>query len=111
MAVTYTVQVSDADYKALAYVAEDINQYVDDTITGYILQMKNDMVKHLIKTELAKPGVRTIPADPEVLIAQANIKTAKQREEEDTKRIEQLVSNPDAPEIDIGESAFLPDGQ
>lgn len=109
MAVQYTVQISDADYKALCYVAENPNAYVDEHVTEYIRQMKEDLVKEIIKSELAKPGTRAIPADKEELIARAQVKSAKQIMYEDTERMKAMVQNPDAFDTDIGESVILPE--
>jgi len=109
MPVTYTVQITDADYKALCFKTQTPNQYVDDHVTEYIRQMKEDMVQALIKQELAKPGVRSIPADKEQLISRATIKTLAQIDAADTERMERLVEDPDAPEIDPGENFLLPD--
>jgi len=109
MAVTYTTQISDVDYKVLCYVAKDPSQYVDDNVTEFIMQMKEQLVKQLIKDELAKPGIREIPADREQLIATANVKTATQITEEGTARMVAMVANPDAPEFNLGPAATLPD--
>ena len=84
MPVTYTVQISDADYKALCYKAENPHTYVDEHVTEYIRQMKADLIKEIIKIELDKPGTRAIPADKELLLARANVKSAKQINAEDT---------------------------
>lgn len=108
MAVQYTVQISDADYKALCYVTSNPNTYVDEHVTEYIRQMKEDLIKEIIKSELAKPGTRSIPADKEELLARAQVKSAAQISYEDTKRMEAMVLNPDAHEDDIGESVILP---
>lgn len=104
MPVTYTVQISDADYKALCYKAENPNTYVDEHVTEYITQMKNDLIKEIIKVELNKPGVRSITADRETLLARATVKTAQQINAEDTARMEAMVENPDAHDSDIGEA-------
>jgi hypothetical protein len=109
MAVQYTVQISDADYKALCYVTENPNAYVDEHVTEFIRQMKEDLVKEIIKSELNKPGTRSIPADKEELLARANVKTAAQISYEDTVRMEAMVQNPDAWDTDIGESVELPE--
>ena len=108
MTVQYTVQISDADYRALCYVTENPNTYIDEHVTEFIRQMKEDLVKEIIKSELAKPGTRSIPADKEELLRQAKVKTAKQTNAEDTARMEALVLNPDANEDDIGEAVVLP---
>lgn len=99
MAYTYTFQINDTDYKALCYVTDNPSQYVDDHITQYVREMKEQMAKDLIKQELAKPGVRNIPADHDSLIMAANIKTAKQMNDEDAIRMEKMVANPDDPEF------------
>lgn len=109
MTQQYTVQISDADYKALCYVAENPNVYIDEHVTEYIRQMKEDLVKEIMKSELQKPGMRSIPADKETLLAQATVKSAKQLQREDTLRMEAMVENPDAHDSDIGNSVVLPD--
>jgi len=108
MAVQYTVQISDADYKALCYVADNPNTYIDEHVTEYIRQMKEDLVKEILKSELAKPGMRSIPADKEELIRTAKVKTQREINREDTLRMEAMVIDPDAPDSDIGEAVELP---
>lgn len=108
MSVQYTVQISDADYKALCFVATNPNTYVDEHVTEYIRQMKEDLVKEILKSELAKPGMRSIPADKEELLRTAVIKTQVQINQEDTQRMEAMVLNPDAPDADIGQAVELP---
>jgi len=108
MAVQYTVQISDADYKALCYVAQNPNTYIDEHVTEYIRQMKEDLIKEIIKSELAKPGTRSIPADKEELLARATVKSAAQLQYEDTQRMVAMVLNPDAHEDNIGEAVILP---
>lgn len=108
MAKQYTVQISDADYKALCFVAENPNVYVDEHVTEFIRQMKEDLVKEIIKSELTVAGVRSIPADKEELLARAQVKSAKQIMAEDAKRMEAMVQNPDAFDEDIGNSVMLP---
>jgi hypothetical protein len=109
MAVQYTVQISDADYKALCYVADNPNTYIDEHVTEYIRQMKEDLVKEIIKSELARPGMRSIPADKEELLRTATVKTQVQINQEDTQRMEAMVLNPDAHDSDIGQTVVLPD--
>ena len=108
MAVQYTVQISDADYKALCYVADNPNTYIDEHVTEYIRQMKEDLVKEILKSELAKTGMRSIPADKEELIRTAKVKTQREINREDTLRMEAMVIDPDAPDSDIGEAVELP---
>jgi len=109
MAVQYTVQISDADYKALCFVTENPNVYVDEHVTEYIRQMKEDLIKQLIQKEMDKPGVRSIPADKEELLSKAKVKTQAQMEAEDTARMLAMVENPDALEEQLEEAADLPD--
>ena len=87
MAVQYTVQISDADYRALCFVTENPNAYVDEHVTEYIRQMKEDLIKAIIKQEMAKPGVRSIPADKEALLTSAKVKSCAQIEQEEIPEI------------------------
>lgn len=104
---TFTVQISDADWKALCYVTENPSKYCDDNVTEYISLMKNDVIKSIIRSELEKPGIREIPADVETLLSQAELKPAKQTMAESAIRMERMVANPDDVE-DEPESIFLP---
>lgn len=107
MPTTYSVQISDVDYKALCYVAENPHQYCDDKVTEYIHLMKRDMAHHLIKQEFNKVGTRSIPATVDEIIMAANIKTAQQLFEEDEERMKRLVANPDDL-VDIGPAFDIP---
>jgi hypothetical protein len=95
MPTTYSVQISDVDYKALCYVAENPHQYCDDKVTEYIQLMKKDMAQYLIKQEFNKIGTRNIPATIDDIIMAANIKTAQQLFEEDELRMRRMMQNPD----------------
>lgn len=109
MAVQYTVQISDADYRALCFVTDNPNAYVDAHVTEYVRQMKEDLIKVIIKQEMAKPGVRSIPADKEALLAAAKVKSCAQIEQEDTRRMEHMVQNPDAIDETTEEAVQLPE--
>lgn len=111
MAVTYTVQISDADFRALCWKAENPHQYVDDRVTFFIHEMKKDFVKDLIKSEIESPVTRSISADVEQLLSQTVIKTAKQRDLEETERMKRFVANPDDPTAQTdssGPSFYIP---
>ena len=97
MAVTYSVQISDADYRALCWKTANPNQYIDDRVTFFINEMKKEFIKEVVKAEIDSPRMRTISADSEELISQVVIKSAKQRDEEETKRMQKFVENPDDP--------------
>ncbi len=98
MPTTYSVQISDVDYKALCYVAANPHQYCDDKVTEYIHLMKKDMAQHLIKQEFNKVGTRNIPATVDDIIMAANIKTAQELFEEDEIRMRNMMANPDSAE-------------
>ena len=100
MAHSFTVQISDADYRALCYVTDNPNQYCDDKVTGYILEMVDSVADALVREEFSKPGTRNIPATKEGVIAAATLKTAAQHQAAATAAMERMMIDPD----DIDES-------
>lgn len=108
MSVNFTVHISDEDYKALRYVSDNPDKYVDDTVTRYILEMKETLAKELIKNELSKSSVKNIPATLDGALEVANLPAAKDHIDRDVVRMERLVADPDD-EIDIEPLADIPD--
>lgn len=112
MAHSFTVQISDADYKALCYVTDNPNQYCDDKVTGYILEMVDSVADALVREEFAKPGTRNIPATKEGVIAAATLKTAAQHQADATAAMERMMIDPD--DVDdsdpnSGSSMYIPE--
>lgn len=109
---TFTVQLSDADYKALCYVTDNPNQYCDDKVTEFIEQMVDTVAEQLMRDEFSKPGTRSIPASKEGIIAAATLKTAAEHMKAETARMEAMVADPDSvddSDPNAASSMFIPD--
>jgi hypothetical protein len=114
MAHSFTVQISDADYKALCYVTDNPNQYCDDKVTGYILEMVDSVADALVREEFSKPGTRNIPATKEGVIQAATLKTAAQHQADTTAKMERMMIDPDDVDEDAdgtgASSMYIPEG-
>jgi len=110
---TFTVQISDADYKALCYVTDNPNQYCDDKVTEFIEQMVETVAQQLIREEFSKPGTRSIPATRDGVIEAATLKTAAQHMAEETARMERMIVDPDDvdddPDGTLASSMYIPE--
>ena len=73
------ITLSEAEAKALAYVAEDpvflVNNWVHVQCSQAIELIFNEEIQRM----LADPSVTEIPADREKVVLQANLKTAAER--------------------------------
>ncbi|MCK5505756.1 MAG: hypothetical protein KAJ10_11360 [Thermodesulfovibrionia bacterium] len=69
MALTITVNISDADQLSLENDLIDIDQWVQNAVAGKIDASKKRMVKHGVEVLKADPAVANMPADNDGIIA------------------------------------------
>ena len=73
---TFTVTLTDAEYKALAHIAYDPQEWVDNAIKVRCQTAMEEIFAQEVTRMLADPTVTSIPADREAVVLAANIKTA-----------------------------------
>jgi hypothetical protein len=96
MAKTFSVEVTEAEYKALAWKYVDPNQHIDDFLTERIHISMDDIATQEIKRRLADPNwTDPIPANKLAVFDTLILKPALQLQQEDTVRILAMVEDPD----------------
>lgn len=109
MAKTYSVEISDVDWKVLAWKHVDVNQHIDDLVTN----RAKIGIKELAEAEIARrhedPNwTDPIPASYEEILEGMVIKTAAEMMAESTEYIMRMVPNPDIANEEPAPSGFYP---
>ena len=96
MAKRFTVDVTELEWKALAWKYVDPHQHIDDFVTNRIKIAMEEIATNEIKRRLADPyWTEPIPADKEKIFDTLILKSAFQHQQEDTVRMLAMVENAD----------------
>jgi len=82
MTVKYTVELTDAENKALGYVAYDQQQWIEHAVKNRCRIAIDEICKLETERMIADPDITEIPADKNTIIANADIKSGKERMDE-----------------------------
>ena len=75
---TFTITLTDAELKALAHVAYDPQDWIDNAIKARCSAAMGEIFDAEVARMLADPTTTSIPADRETVVLAADIKTAKE---------------------------------
>jgi hypothetical protein len=75
-----TVTLSEAEYKALAYVALDPTEWVQNAATARAIAGMEEIFNAEVQAALADPETKTIPADREAVVLASTLPSAAERE-------------------------------
>jgi len=78
----YTVELTDAEDKAMQHIAVSVQEWVDNAIKNKARISKEDIYNKEVERMNADPSIDSIPADKDQVVLDADIKTAKQISEE-----------------------------
>lgn len=99
MAKRFTVEVTDLEWKALAWKYVNPHQHVDDWVTTRVHSAMDEISTAEIKRRLADPTwTEPIPADKDQIFDSLILKSALQLQKEDTERMLKFVADPDSVE-------------
>ena len=73
---TFTITLTDAEYKALAHVAYDPQDWIENAVKARCQSAMEDIFATEVTRMLADPNTTSIPADRETVVLAADIKTA-----------------------------------
>lgn len=76
------IALTEAETKALAYVAYDIQEWAENAIHERARLAMEEIFQTEVQRMLADPNTTEIPADREAVVLAANIKTAAERQAE-----------------------------
>lgn len=78
----FTIELTDAELKALAYVASDPNDWIQNAVKERCRLAMEEIFQTEVARMVQDPDVKEIPADRELVVLAADIKSARQRNEE-----------------------------
>ena len=73
---TFTITLTDAELKALAHVALDPQEWIDNAVHERCRLAMEEIFTIEVSRMIADPSITEIPADREVVVLSADIKTA-----------------------------------
>lgn len=83
----YTIILTDAENKALAYVSYDPQEWIQNAASERARIAMEEIFQLEVSRMLADPTITEIPADREVVVLAADIKSAKERQDNITNEM------------------------
>lgn len=74
------VTLTEAEYKALAYVALDPVDWVQNAAKARCIAAMEEIFQEAVKVALADPNVTSIPADREAVVLASTLPSAAERQ-------------------------------
>jgi len=79
---TYTIELTDAEVKAMEYVAVSVQDWAENALKNRARIAMDEIYQSEVARMTEDPAVTAIPADKEAVVLSADIKSAQQRNEE-----------------------------
>jgi hypothetical protein len=79
---TYTIELNEAEVKAMEYIATDIEGWIINVVKHRAMQSMDRIYNEEVTRMTEDPTVVSIPADKEAVVLAANIKSAAVRHTE-----------------------------
>ena len=83
----YTITLTDAEEKALSYVAYDPQEWIQNAASERARIAIEEIFQLEVARMLADPTITEIPADREAVVLAANIQSAKERQDSFTNEM------------------------
>jgi len=77
---TFTIELTDAELKALAHVALDPEEWINNAVSERCRLAMDEIFQAEMQRMLADPTVTEIPADRDTVVLAADIMSAAERE-------------------------------
>lgn len=82
MATTYTVSITDAEKKALEYIAVSVQAWIDNAVDNRARLAIDEIYTAEVARMTADPAITNIPADKDAVVLAADIKSVATRNAE-----------------------------
>ena len=79
---TYTIELNDAEVKAMEYVAVSVQDWADNALQNRARIAMDEIYDAEVARMTADPDITSIPADKEAVVLAADIKSAAVRQAE-----------------------------
>lgn len=73
MSMTITIELDDVAEKCLRYIASDPQEWIQNFVDARVFAAKHEIYENEIRRMTADPTVKSIPADIDVVVQQANV--------------------------------------
>jgi len=87
---TYTIELNDAEVKAMEFVAVDVQDWVENALKNRARIAMDEIYNSEVTRMTADPDTVSIPADKEAVVLAADIKPASVRNTE-TEMVDSAV--------------------
>ena len=77
---TYAITLSETEDKALRFVAADPQDWIENAVKNRCRQVIDEIVAVEVARMMADPNTTQIPADREIIVMQADIVPAAERQ-------------------------------
>ena len=89
---TYTIELTDAETKAMEYVAFSVQDWADNALQNRARIAMDEIYDAEVARMTADPDITSIPADKEAVVLAADIKSAAVRQAEaEAEMLEPIV--------------------
>ena len=78
----YTIELNDAEVKAMEFVAVSVQDWIDNAVSNRARQAMDEIYNSEVARMTADPEVTSIPADKEAVVLAAEVKSAVTRNAE-----------------------------
>ena len=78
---TYTIELNDAEVKAMEYVVYSIQDWADKAVKNQARKATDEIYNAEVVRMTADPSITSIPADKNKVVLDADIESAKERED------------------------------
>jgi len=78
----YTIELNDAEVKAMEYVAVSVQDWADNALKNRARQAMDEIYNTEVARMTADPEVTSIPADKEAVVLAADVKSTATRNAE-----------------------------
>ncbi len=89
---TYTITLTDAQVKAMEYVALSVQDWADNALQNRARQAMDEIYDAEVARMTADPAITSIPADKEAVVLAADIKSAAVRQAESEAEMAAMAS-------------------
>ena len=79
---TYTITLTDAEVKAMEFVAVSVQDWIDNAVSNRARQAMDEIYDAEVQRMTNDPTVTSIPADKEAVVLAAEVKSAAVRNAE-----------------------------
>jgi len=79
---TYTIELNDAEVKAMEYVALSVQDWAENALKNRARIAMDEIYNSEVQRMTADPNITSIPADKEAVVLAAEVKSAATRNAE-----------------------------